>query len=181
MPLILQLHSLNNTDMIPEYAIMVTSIAALLYLAVALQRRTAREAASREDWQDLNDMMTKVYRDNDGLRSDLQRAAKHLDLLQSVNGNLKNTIDDLSVHKQDLLNELSIIKRAMDGLEQQLAYATSPPPEQEAPTSDDLDEWYESQAAPEESKVPPSTDLFNTLRDTFLNPIPPKNDDTKDS
>jgi predicted nucleic acid-binding Zn-ribbon protein len=165
--------------MIPEYIIMIGSIAALIWLAVALQRRTNYEVSQRADWQDLNEMMSKVYHDNDNLRSDLHRAGKQVALLQSVNANLKSTVEDMYHGKQQLLEEMNKLTRAMDGLEQQIAYMTSPPDPANEITSDDLDEWYESQAKSEDNKVPPSTDLFNTLRDTFLNPIPPADDDNE--
>ena len=162
--------------MIPEYNIMIGRIVALIALAVALQRRTRYEVSQREDWQDLNEMMSKVYRDNDGLRSDLHRAGKQVSLLQSVNANLKSTVEDMYHGKQQLIDEMNKLQRAMDALELQIAYLTNPPVEPE-PTSDDLDEWYESQnAAEDRSHIPPSTDLFNAITSAFQ-PIPPTDDE----
>lgn len=149
--------------MIPEYIIMTGSITALAFIALLVQRHSLLNSANREDWQDLNEMMSRLYHDNDGLRADLQRAAKQVALLQSVNGNLKNTIDDLSLHKTELIDEMSKLKRAIDNLEHEI----NCPPEPQ-PDLDELDSWQDE----DRSHIPPSTDLFKAISSSFFPPQP---------
>ena len=149
--------------MIPEYIIMIGSVTALALIALLVQRHSLLNNTNREDWEDLNEMMSRLYQDNDGLRSDLQRAAKQVALLQSVNGNLKNTIDDLSLHKTELIDEMSKLKRAIDNLEHEI----SCPPEPQ-PDLDELDSWKDE----DKSHLPPSTDLFKAISSSFLPPKP---------
>lgn len=157
--------------MIPEYYVLAGSVLALLYLAYALHQRNKIAIANRDDWQDLNTMMRNLYDDNDGLKADLHRASKHIALLQSVNNNLKASVEDMHHHKTELMDQMSKLQRALDGMEQELCYINTPSTRPE-PTPDELDEWYESQAKPEEDKqatppVPPHIDMFNTIRDMF--------------
>lgn len=155
--------------MIPEYYVLAGSVLALFYLAYALHQRNKIATANRDDWQDLNTMMRNLYDDNDGLKADLHRASKHIALLQSVNNNLKSSVEDMHHHKTELMEQMSKLQRTLDSMEQELHYIKNPST-RPAPTPDELDDWYESQAKPEEAPTtppPPHLDLFNTIRDMF--------------
>lgn len=168
----------------PEYFISLLSIVALLGLAYGLHRRNLRSARERDmdAWTDLNSMMKDVYAQNDSLKSDLHQAGKHVTLLQAVNQNLKNTVEDMSHAKSELLDELKKLERSMDALHAELEYVKNPPPPQPEPTSDDLDEWYESQNKSDapNNGMKGESDIFKAIRDAFTF-IPPGYDAKKDS
>lgn len=156
--------------MLLEYATAVLLILVMTTIVMLINHKRSLLRVQQEDWQDLNNMMSKVYADNDALRNDLQRAAKHVHLLQSVNNNLKNTIDDLSEHKNDLISQMNGLLRALDSFEQEIHALkhpeTIPLPH---PNDDELDEWDDT--------VPPSTDLFSSIASAFIKPVSPNTDD----
>lgn len=160
---------------------MISSVIALLSLAYGLHLRTKLETSNREDWQDLNQMMREVYSQNDALKADLHRAGKHVALLESVNRNLKNTVDDMSHAKNELMDKLSTLERSMDGLLAEIEYMKNPPPPQAEPTEDELDEWYTQQADSDKPKLPGVSPLFAAIRDAFTPTPPPGYDAKKDS
>ena len=107
---------------------------------------------------ELNSIIRDLEEEKNSLAREYQTIMNHLNLYKSVNGGLKNTVEDLSIKATDLKIQLEDHIRSMDGLQQEIVYLKHPPQEPIPPTEDELDAWHNDVVAPA-----PQPDLPTTI------------------
>lgn len=158
--------------MIPEITITLLSIAALMYIAV-IAARQSWDKQKQYEYNELHDMMDRVYNENEMLRSDLYKAGKHLTMLETVNNNLKLTIDNLSAAKADVLNEIDALRGTIKLMQDEVTKMSR----EIEPTIDEMEEWVEQAKINENERCQHTLDLFKSINSHFTpndgsNPTP---------
>ena len=92
---------------------------------------------------ELNSIIRDLEEEKNTLAQEYQTIMNHLNLYKSVNGGLKNTVEDLSIQATDLKIKLEDHTRSMDGLQQEIVYLKPTPP-----TNDELDAWGDDVVVP---------------------------------
>ena len=148
--------------MIPEMTILLLSVFALMYIAVIAARQQWNKNKLVE-YSELHDLMDKVYNENETLRSDLYKAGKHLTMLETVNNNLKLTIDNLSAAKADVINEIDALRGTIKLMQDEVTKITR----EIEPTIDEMEEWAEQAKINENERCQHTLDLFKSINSHF--------------
>jgi len=105
-----------------------------------------RKEATQGEWSDLNNMFSDLYHANDSLKQDLHYSAIKLKVMTAVQDTLKTTTENMYQSTSELSDQFNAVTKAFEALQNEVEILKSELKTRGTLTSDDLDDWYESQS-----------------------------------